>query len=109
MDHAASELSDFAKRMVAMSSLGIHITQDSGHRYITVDLRETICFVPNIMSHEEFKNIVSDDEPLIILKEYGSFASCLNRIDTFIFPETLLTIYQQLDYGNTIIGTAKVE
>lgn len=114
--HDTTEVSDFAKRLVAASSLGIYIQQENGHRYITIDMREFSYRFPEAMGHEDFQCVNNVQwgsdavtEPLFQIKEYGSFASALNRIDRYIFPETLVGIFASLNYADTIVGTGDVE
>lgn len=106
--HQEQEITPLAKRLLAASSLGIYITQDSGHRYINIDMRE-FSYRVNV-THKDFQNItVSEVEPIVVFKEYGSFAACLKRIEEYIAPRTLLEVYDDLNYGNTIVGTDRVE
>lgn len=120
MTHTEEELTPLARRMIAASSLGIFIQQENGHRYISIDVRELQVFAPDAINSPELAQpdyfptpgFCPDCGSVIMLKEYGSFTACLNRIDKIIAPLTLLERFAQMNHyddNKVFIGTAKVE
>lgn len=120
MVHVEEELTPLARRMIAASSLGICIQQENGHRYISIDTRELLTFARHAVNspelaqpdHTPMADMCADCNSVIVLKEYGSFVACLNRIDNIIAPNTLLEIFESMNHyddNKVFIGTERVE
>lgn len=104
-------ITDLSKMLLAVSSIGIFITQEDGHRYIHVDIRELSCRFPTALLRPDFHTITSVEDapdPIFIVKHYGSYLTALHRIESWL-PEKLLDIYDNMDYANTIVGLKEVE
>lgn len=105
-------VTDFTKMLIAISSVGIYITQENGHRYINVDIRELSYCQPEALRHSDFLGSPDPEsensDPIFVVKHYGSYLTALHRIESWL-PIKLLELYNRLDYANTIIGMGDVE
>lgn len=101
----------FSQMLIATSSLGIYITQENGHRYINVDVRELSYRHPEALANDAFSyitDIEALEDPIYTIKHYGSFLSALYEIESWL-SEKLTDIYDNLNYADTIIGMGEVE
>jgi hypothetical protein len=114
------EVELLAKRLLGAMHYGFRIEQDSGHRYIIIDLEAD--FLPGQLKEEFSKNLLPDDYQHYIIKEYGSFITALDVIDKMLercgpdingaIRSTLLGYNNLLIYApddGNIFGTNPVE
>jgi hypothetical protein len=103
---------DFTKMLIAVSSIGIYITQEDGHRYINVDVRELSHWRPEALHHADFLECPDPEsenpDPIFVVKHYGSYLTALHRIESWL-PCSLISIYNNLNYADTITGMENVE
>ena len=106
MTSPSAELLDwesFAKRLLAAQHHGMHIEQESGHRWIYFEL-DADHFPLLLIDHPSIiaeTKLAPKTQTFRILKEYGSFESALDRIDRMLLEVKLPSLIECFKDLNT--------